>query len=503
MENFDVVIVGAGISGISAAVHLRRECPEKRICIVERRENLGGTWDLFQYPGIRSDSDMHTLGFRFKPWINEKAIADGPSIVAYLKETIEEFELGDLIRYQHRLTDAEWSSEHGQWTLSVEHGQASQTITANFVFMCAGYYSYDEAHSPAIPGRDQFAGAWVEPQFWPEHLDYRNKKVVVIGSGATAMTIVPSMAEGGAQVTMLQRSPTYVVARSAKDWLANALRRILPDSWAYWLTRQRNIVLQRRVYKQARAKPEAAKQYLLDLTRKMLPDGYDVDTHFTPRYNPWEQRLCLVPDADLFKAIKAGSAKVVTDKIEEVTAQGIRLQSGAQLDADIIVQATGLKMAMLGNVPFWVDGTAVDFSQTYTYKGMMYSGVPNLLSTFGYINASWTLRADLNSEYVCRLLRYMDGAGVDQVTPCLSGKDQDMEARPWVDDFPAGYMQRAMHLFPKQGQGPWSNSQDFAYDQKMLRNGPIDDGVLRFTCKAEHTDVREDLASMSPRHSAG
>lgn len=488
MEHLDVVVVGAGISGISAAVHLKQACPHKSVGILERRDSIGGTWDLFKYPGIRSDSDMHTLGFSFKPWKAEKSIADGPSIMAYLKETMAEYNLTDKVRLSHKVTAADWSSADARWELTVQEHDAVKKMSCNFLFMCSGYYSYDEAYDAQIAGIDQFGGQVVHPQFWPEDLQYEGRKVVVIGSGATAVTLVPSLAKAGAQVTMLQRSPTYMVARPDHDAVANFLRKVLPDSWAYGLTRLKNVTLQNYLYKQTRKKPEQVKQRLLGFVKQLLPDGYDVDKHFTPSYNPWDQRLCLVPNADLFKAIKTGAADVVTDEIDTVTPHGIRLKSGEVLDADIIVTATGLKLVVLANVPFTVDGEVVDFSSAYTYKGLMFSGVPNLVSTFGYINASWTLRADLTSKWACRLLQQMDVNGADQVVPQLRAEDAGMQERPWIADFPAGYMQRVMHLFPKQGSGPWRNTQDFAVDKKFIGKAPVTDDALLFSSSADHVE---------------
>ena len=498
MEHLDVIIVGAGISGISAAVHLGKACPERSVGILEGRENIGGTWDLFKYPGIRSDSDMHTLGFSFKPWRAEKSIADGPAIMQYLEETVAEYRLQENIRFSHKVVAAEWCSADARWVLTVDQGEEQKQMSSNFLFMCSGYYSYDQPYDAQIPGIESFSGDVVHPQFWPESLDYRGKRVVVIGSGATAVTIVPSMAQGGAQVTMLQRSPTYMVARPDQDAIANFLRKVLPDSWAYALTRFKNVGLQNLFYKRARTAPEKVRAQLLGLVKQMLPAGYDIEKHFTPRYNPWDQRLCLVPNSDLFKAIRNGSVEIVTDEIETVTADGLRLKSGAELPADIVVTATGLQLSVLADVPFTVDGEAVDFPNTYTYRGMMYSGVPNLVSTFGYINASWTLRADLTSEWVCRLLQHMDDAAADRVVPQLRSEDSGMQTLPWIADFPAGYMQRVMHLFPKQGTGPWRNTQDFALDKKTIRTGPVADSALVFSASAnDSADAEESQQAVS------
>ena len=413
----------------------------------------------------------------------------------YLNETVEEYGLKEKIRFSHRVVAANWSSADAQWLLTVYAGGIQKQISCNFLFMCSGYYSYDEAYDAQIPGMESFTGHLVHPQFWPERLDYGGKRVVVVGSGATAVTIVPSMAEGGAQVTMLQRSPTYMVSMPDRDAIANFLRKVLPDSWAYALTRFKNVRLQDFFYKRARKAPEKVRAQLLRLVKKMLPAGYDVEKHFTPRYNPWDQRLCLVPNSDLFKAIKNGSVEVVTDEIDTVTRDGVQLKSGMKLPADILVTATGLKLSVLADVPFTVDAQAIDFSSALTYRGMMYSGVPNLVSTFGYINASWTLRADLTSKWVCRLLQHMDSVGANRVVPQLREEDDGMQIRPWIDDFPAGYMRRAMHLFPKQGSGPWRNTQDFLRDKKMMRKGPIADRALVFS-----SSKNDEVEFKEPKH---
>ena len=483
-EHFDVLIVGAGLSGVGAAVHLHRTCPDKRYVILEGRPSMGGTWDLFRYPGVRSDSDMHTLGYSFKPWREAKAIADGSSILDYVKETAAEYGVDEHIRYQHRATAAIWSSEDAAWTIEAIRADTGETVrfTCNFLLMCAGYYSYRQGHTPEFEGLDRFEGTIVHPQQWPDDLDYRGKRVVVIGSGATAMTLVPAMARDVGHVVMLQRSPTYVVSRPDTDVIANALRRVLPDRWAYAITRRKNVALQQLLYRRTRTRPAKVKRKLLDLVRKELGPDYDIATHFTPRYNPWDQRLCLVPNSDLFEAIRSGKASIVTDHIAHFTETGIALTSGTELDADIIVTATGLNLVVLGEMRFSVDGAPVDFAQTWTYKGMMYSGVPNLISTFGYINASWTLRADLTAEYACRLIDHMDENGVRQVTPRLRETDCDMPPRPWIDQFSSGYMQRVMHRFPKQGdREPWINPQNYSRDKKMIRLGPLEDGALVFS----------------------
>ncbi len=484
MAHFDVVIVGAGLSGIGAAVHLRQRCPTKSYAILESREAIGGTWDLYRYPGIRSDSDMHTLGYGFKPWRAAKAIADGPSIRAYVNEAADEHDVRKHILFGRRLDAASWSSDEARWSLEVVSTRGDEPlepITCGLLLMCSGYYSYDEPYRPRFEGEESFEGPLFHPQLWPEDLDYRGKRVVVIGSGATAMTLVPAMAGDVEHITMLQRSPTYVVSLPDEDRIANTLRKFLPASLAYRLTRAKNVALQRRLYARTRTAPERVKKWLLDRVRKALGPDYDVEKHFTPRYDPWDQRLCLIPNDDLFEAIKAGKASVVTDHIDRITKRGIRLESGEELDADIIIAATGLNLKLLGGACFSVDGEPVHFPDTFTYKGMMYSDVPNLVQTFGYINASWTLRADLTAEYTCRLLNRMDELGMRQATPRLREQDRGMPRRPWIQGFTPGYMQRVMHLFPRQGdREPWLNTQNYAADRKMIRRAPLEDGALTF-----------------------
>lgn len=476
VEHTDVVIVGAGLSGIGAAYHLTEKCPDQQFLILESRNAIGGTWDLFRYPGIRSDSDMHTLGYSFKPWNSAKAIADGPSILRYVKETAAENHIDEKIRYSHKLTAANWDSGSSRWTLTVAQTDTGNSvqISCNFLYMCAGYYNYNQPHEPELPQLENFKGTVVHPQFWPKDLDYENKKVVVIGSGATAVTLVPSMADKAASVTMLQRSPTYIISRPSEDWFANGMRALLPHKLAYAITRFRNTRFQEWIYKRTRRNPARIKKILLDAVRKELGPDFDVDKHFTPKYNPWDQRLCLVPDSDLFAALKNGSADVVTDHIETFTDSGIQLKSGDQLDADIIVTATGLQLVLMGGAAISIDGEAVDFSKLWTYKGLMNSSIPNMVATFGYINASWTLRADLTAEWVCRLLNHMRETNTSMVVPKVSAELHNMPQRDWVADFPAGYMTRVMHLFPKQGdREPWINTQDFRRDRKLF-NQPFD-----------------------------
>jgi len=484
MNHYDVIIVGAGLSGIGAAYYLKSRCPDRSFSILEGRDAIGGTWDLFRYPGIRSDSDMHTLGYDFKPWKEAKAIADGPSIRNYVNETADENRIREHICFNHKVLSAAWSTDQAAWTVTAERSDTDETVqfSCNFLYMCGGYYSYDEGFTPDFEGVDRFQGTVVHPQFWPEDLDYKGKRVVVIGSGATAMTLVPAMAERGAQVTMVQRSPTYVASRPDIDKIANTLRKFLPEKIAYAMTRFKNVQLQSFMYNRTRTQPEKIKKRLLDMVRKALGPDYDVDKHFTPKYNPWDQRLCLIPNDDLYNVINDGTAEVITDTIDCFTEKGLKLDSGQELDADIIVTATGLQMVVLSDVSFNVDGKDIDFPETIAYKGMMYSDIPNMVQTFGYINASWTLRADITAQYVCRLLNRMGELDMRQVTPRLREEDRDMQMRPWIDDFSAGYMQRLMHLFPKQGdKDPWRNTQNYLLDKKLIRQAPLEDGALVFS----------------------
>ncbi len=475
-EQFDVLIVGAGLSGIGAGYYLQRDCPGQSYVILENRDAIGGTWDLFRYPGIRSDSDMFTLGYGFKPWTESKAIADGPSIKKYVNQTADEYGIREHIRFKHRVVRTSWSSEEARWTVEAQHEGVTKTFKAKFVLMAAGYYNYDQGYSPAFKGSDQFKGQLIHPQHWPENLDYTGKRVVVIGSGATAVTLVPSMTDKAAHVTMLQRSPTYMVSLPAEDALANWMRRHLPAGLAYDITRLRKVLFQQIFFRMARNRPEQTRDRLLGLVREQLGPDYDMATHFTPRYNPWEQRLCLVPDNDMFIAIREGKASVVTDTIDTFTEKGIKLASGKELEADIIITATGLNLQMLGGAEVIVDGEKVETGQRYTYKGTMLSDVPNLAFVFGYTNASWTLRADLISEYVCRVIKYLDDYGLASATPRLGGIEH--EDRPFAD-FSSGYFQRAEHLLPKQTtKAPWKQNQSYAHDMMDLRFGPIEDGVL-------------------------
>jgi cation diffusion facilitator CzcD-associated flavoprotein CzcO len=475
-EHFDVVVVGAGISGIGAGYHLQTKSPDRSYVILEGRQDLGGTWDLFRYPGIRSDSDMYTLGYSFRPWTDAKAIADGPSILRYLRDTARDHGVDRHIRFRHRVVSASWSTPDAAWTVVVERGEARERVefSCNFLFMCSGYYNYAKGYAPEFPGADRFAGRIVHPQFWPKDLDYAGKRVVVIGSGATAVTLVPEMAKTAAHVTMLQRSPTYIVARPSVDGFANWLNRILPSKAAYGITRWRNVLFGLFFFNRMRKYPHKAKERILGWVRDHLGPDYDIDRHFTPSYNPWDQRLCLVPDADLFEAIKSGAASVVTEHIEAFTQEGIRLKSGEEIAADVVVTATGLELQLMSGIPLTVDGVAVDPAQAYNYKGMMFSDIPNLALSFGYTNASWTLKADLTCGYVCRLLNTMRARGMRQATPRL---DAPMEAAPFLD-FTSGYVQRSIDKFPKQGsRAPWRVHQNYAKDLMALRFGSVDDAM--------------------------
>jgi monooxygenase len=477
-EHFDVLIVGAGLSGIAAGYHLQAKCPGKSYVILEARDAIGGTWDLFRYPGIRSDSDMYTLGYNFKPWREAKAIADGPSILNYVRETAQENGIDRNIRFHHRVMRAEWSSHDGHWTIEAERGAETVHFSCGFLFMCSGYYDYAGGYTPEFAGTDSFAGELVHPQHWPEDLDYAGKRVVIIGSGATAVTLGPAMADKAAHVTMLQRSPTYVVSRPSEDSIANRLRQKLPAMLAYQLARWKNVLLGMYFFRLSRRKPEQMKARLLGLLRKQLGQDYDVATHFTPRYNPWDQRLCLVPDGDLFREINAGRVSVVTDHIERFTPGGLKLQSGRELAADIIVTATGLRMKLFSGLEVVVDGARIELAKTMSYKGMMFSGVPNFAAAFGYTNASWTLKCDLTCQYVCRLLRYMDRHGYRR---CMPQRDASVAEAPWLD-FTSGYVQRALDQLPRQGaKKPWKLYQNYARDLMSLRFGNVNDGTMQFS----------------------
>ncbi len=478
-EHVDVLIIGAGLSGIGAAHHLQAAFPRRTYAILEARDALGGTWDLFRYPGVRSDSDMHTLGYRFRPWTQAEAIADGPSILSYVRGAATEAGIDRHIHYRHRAERAAWSSEDARWTVDATHDGEQVRITAGFLFVCGGYYRYDAGHTPDFPGVERFGGTIIHPQQWPADLDYAGKKIVVIGSGATAVTLVPALTDRAEHVTMLQRSPTYIAARPSRDQLGAKLTRRLGTRAGYAVTRWKNVALGTWFYQLSQRRPEAVKSLLRQGAIQQLPSGYDVDTHFAPRYNPWDQRLCLAPDGDFFTAIRSGKASVATDQIAEFTQTGLRLESGAELEADIIVTATGLKLLAMGGVRLEVDGTEVKLNETMIYKGTMLSGVPNLTFTFGYTNSSWTLKADLVSEYAVRLLRYLDGHGYVQAVP--ANDDPSVTDRPMLD-FQSGYVQRAIHEFPRSGsRSPWRVRMNYPYDLLVLRYGRVNDGVLRFS----------------------
>jgi monooxygenase len=484
-----VLIVGAGLSGIGAAYHLQANCPAKSYAILEARDCIGGTWDLFRYPGIRSDSDMFTLGYSFRPWTEAKAIADGPSILSYVRQTAEDHGVDRQIRFHHRVVRAEWSTADGRWTVEAQRSDTHETvrISCGFLLMCSGYYRYDEGYTPDFEGIERFAGPIVHPQHWSDELDYAGKRVVVIGSGATAVTLVPAMARSAEHVTMLQRSPSYILALPAEDPIAKVLRRVLPAKLAYPILRWKNVLLTMLSFQLSRRRPALVKALIRKGVARALPTGYDIDTHFKPSYGPWDQRLCLVPDGDLFAAISAGHASVVTDQIDTFTETGLRLRSGAELQADFIVTATGLNLQAFGGMQIAVDGREIELADTLSYKGMMLSGVPNLAMAFGYTNASWTLKCDLTCGYVCRLLNHMDAHGYRWCTPHNS--DSSMAEQPFID-FSSGYVQRSIHLFPKQGSKmPWRLHQNYALDILSLRFGGVEDGAMQFSRAGEAPEV--------------
>lgn len=490
VTDFDVIIVGAGISGIGMASHMTAKCPDRSYVILERRDNLGGTWDLFRYPGIRSDSDMHTLGFDFEPWKHEKSIADGPAILEYLDRIVGERGIRKNIRFDHKVVSADWREDDARWHVTVQAPDGSTSVlTANWVYLGSGYYDYDE---PYDPGFDfgSFEGQVIHPQFWPKDLDYAGKNVVVVGSGATAVTIVPAMAEKAAKVTMLQRTPTWMFSRPAKDAIANFLRKILPEAVAYRITRWKNVKLQDVSFKRARTKPDKVGEFLHKKIRKIMGQDYDL-APFTPPYNPWDQRLCLVPDDDLFNALKSGRADVVTGQIKAFEEGGVRLADGGFLPADIVVTATGLKLAVAGKIAVSVEGQPVDFAEQFYYKGCMFSNVPNLAIVFGYLNASWTLRADINSDYVCRVLNHMKATGTDVALPVLR-KDHGL-VEDDIFDFSSGYIQRAKHIMPKNAIAyPWRLNQEYLIDRKRMRSDPVDDGILTFHRHSARTGAEMD-----------
>ena len=494
-EHVDVLIVGAGLSGIGAACHLRARCPGKTFAILEARDAVGGTWDLFRYPGIRSDSDMFTLGYSFRPWEEAEAIADGPSIRTYIRETARDHGVEDAVRFQHRVVAAEWSTEEARWTVEVERTDTEEPlhISCGFLFMCTGYYRYDEAYTPHFEGRERFSGPIVHPQHWPEELDYAGKRVVVIGSGATAVTLVPAMAEDAAHVTMVQRSPSYVVSLPGIDPIAVLLRRVLPPKALYPVVRWKKVLMMSAFFNACRRWPKFMKGVIRRGVVKRLPDGYDVDTHFAPRYQPWDQRLCLVPDGDLFESLSSGRASIVTDTIETFTESGLKLGAGRELEADLIITATGLNMLLLGGMRVAVDGRDIEFSETVGYKGMMFTGVPNLAVALGYTNASWTLKCDLVAQYVCRLLNHMDARGYRQATP--RDPDPSVATEPFLD-LVSGYVLRSIDTLPKQGsRAPWRLHQNYARDVMMMRRGPLEDEGIEFSSPRAPAEPAKPLAA--------
>ena len=479
IESIDVLIIGAGLSGIGGACHLRRSSPDRSFMILESREASGGTWDLFRYPGIRSDSDMYTFGYGFKPWSDKSSIADGHKILSYIREAAAEYDVEQHIRYQHKVVSASWSSTQSRWLVTAERGDTGEqvTISCQFIFSCSGYYDYDQGYTPEFAGIDSFKGQVIHAQHWPEQMDYQGKRVVVIGSGATAVTLVPAMSQDTTSLVMLQRTPTYIASVPKEQPLAETLRKWLPDSWVFRLIRWKQVLFQIYLYQLSRRNPQGLRKYLLGLVRKEMGPDYDVDTHFTPDYNPWDQRLCGVPDGDLFAAIREKRAEVVTDHIDQFNKEGIHLKSGKQLDADIVVLATGLNLKFAGGVQYSVDGKVLDFAEHFIFRGMMFSGLPNMAFTVGYTNSSWTLKADLTGQYVSRLLNKMARYSYTAVTPRLTGEVEEMP----LLDFDAGYVLRSRESFPKQGNRlPWKNYQNYIRDFIGLRLGRQNDDELEF-----------------------
>jgi cation diffusion facilitator CzcD-associated flavoprotein CzcO len=480
-EHLDVLVVGAGLSGIGAGHHLQAECPWASYAIFEARDAIGGTWDLFRYPGIRSDSDMFTLGYSFRPWDDDTSIADGSAILRYIRDTAADEGIDGHIRFHHRIVRAAWSSGDARWHVTAARTDTGGTVevTCGFLFSCSGYYRYDHGYQPDFPGTDRFGGEIVHPQFWPDDLDVTGRRVVVIGSGATAVTLIPSLARTAHHVTMLQRSPSYITALPAKDPLANLARRRLPARLAGPVVRWYKALTTQAFFQLSQRWPGLVKRVLRKGLERQLPPGYDIDTHFTPQYDPWDQRVCLVPDGDLFRAISDGSASVVTDHIDTFTETGLRLTSGVELAADIVVTATGLELLFLGGIELSVDGEVVDLPTTLAYKGMMLEGVPNLAMAVGYTNASWTLKCDLTCRYVTRLLNHLRASGLRQCTPV--NDDPSITAKPLLG-LTSGYVQRSQHLFPKQGSRfPWQVHQSYLRDYRVLRMSGIDDDAMRFT----------------------
>ncbi|MEO0895283.1 MAG: NAD(P)/FAD-dependent oxidoreductase [Bacteroidota bacterium] len=480
MPNYDIIIIGAGLSGIDAACHFKMKCPNKTFTIFEGRENIGGTWDLFKYPGIRSDSDMHTFSYSFKPWTYPKSISDGETIMEYLHETVQEYKIEEHIQFQHFITKANWSSKNNQWTLRGRNLATGEEIEAscNFLMICTGYYDYEEGYTPDFKGVDSFQGEFVHPQKWTADIDYTNKKVVVIGSGATAVTLIPAMVDKTHHITMLQRSPSYILSRPLYDGFSKFVHRVFPKKTAHFLARWKSILEQIYLYSISRRKPEAVKAYIEGKAKEVLGEEYDIDPHFNPSYNPWEQRLCAIPDNDLFHAIKEEKCTVVTDHIDTFFEKGIRLTSGKELEADLVVSATGLKIKIMGGMEVSIDNQKIDPSKLLTYKGIMLQDIPNAAIITGYTNASWTLKADLVCAYICRLINHMDAKGLKSCVPRLS--EQSMEQEPIID-FSSGYVMRALDVLPKQGDRyPWKLYQNYIRDMIVLKYKKLDQGTLEF-----------------------
>jgi cation diffusion facilitator CzcD-associated flavoprotein CzcO len=489
----DVVIVGAGLSGIGAACHVQEECPGTTYAILESRDAIGGTWDLFRYPGIRSDSDMFTLGYAFRPWKDSKSIADGAAIRNYIQDTAREYGVEEKIRFHHQVLSADWSSADARWTVTARRTDTGATVqfTCSWLSACSGYYRYDEGFRPHFPGEEQFAGQLIHPQHWPEDFDATGKRIVVIGSGATAVTLVPNLADDAEHVTMLQRTPSYVLSLPGRDPLAQVLRNKLPAKVAYPIVRWKNVLLSTLLYQFSRRRPAAARTLIRRLTEKQLPAGFDLDTHFNPPYDPWDQRLCLVPDGDLFRTLRRGQASIATGRIARFTEKGIELESGEHLDADVIVTATGLNLLAMGGMSLSVDGAPVDVSETVSYKGMMLSGVPNFSMVIGYTNASWTLKADLVNRYVCRLINHLDAEGYVSATPVAPPEGAD---QPFLD-LASGYVQRSLANLPKQGsRTPWRLHQNYIRDVRLMRRGPLADEGMTFQRRVPATTTKKAVA---------
>jgi cation diffusion facilitator CzcD-associated flavoprotein CzcO len=491
--HFDVLIVGAGISGIDAAYHLQQECPQKSFVLLETQESFGGTWSTHKYPGIRSDSDLFTFGYKWKPWMSAP-IATAQEILTYLDETLDEQDIRRHIRYQHQVISASWSSEEEQWTITAQRLNGAEPVrfTANFLWMCQGYYRHQQGYTPEWPGMEDYRGEVVHPQTWPEDLEYKGKHVLVIGSGATAATLVPAMAEDCAHITMLQRSPTYFAPAPNRNDVADMLRELdVPDEWTHEIVRRKILQDQQEITRRSFEEPEVLKEELIGAAREYLGENFDIATHFTPNYRPWRQRLAFIPDGDLFQGIAAGKASVVTDQIERFTQKGVLLKSGKELEADIIVTATGFNLCVLGDIAFSVDDKPVDFADTVTYRGMMFSGVPNMAWVFGYFRASWTLRADLIAEFLCRLFNHMKEIDADVVTPTLRAEDDGMQRLPWIDpeNFNPGYLTRSIHLMPAQGdREPWIFTQDYYKERDEFPAADLEDGSLAYRGASSASD---------------